>query len=158
MMDLKSTDTPFNGGASTTLAACYRHARCQAFVAAMRRERRQKAAARPHCARACTRAACWLAHASHAAAHSGGRGARGACAGGLRAPAGLRVGAGRDRGEIAGDRGEIDLAAASARAAGRCDRSRALRRRARAAAAAPSRHACSAARAAACATRRRKSA
>ena len=61
-------------------------------------------------------------------------------------------------GEIAGDRGEIDLAAASARAAGRCDRSRALRRRARAAAAAPSRHACSAARAAACATRRRKSA
>ena len=71
MMDLKSTDTPFNGGASTTLAACYRHARCQAFVAAMRRERRQKAAARPHCARACTRAACWLAHASHAAAHSG---------------------------------------------------------------------------------------
>ena len=154
MMDLKSTDTPFNGGASTTLAACYRHARCQAFVAAMRRERRQKAAARPHCARACTRAACWLAHASHAAAHSGGRGARG----GLRAPAGLRVGAGRERGEIAGDRGEIDLAAASARAAGRCDRSRALRRRARAAAAAPSRHACSAARAAACATRRRKSA
>ena len=43
MMDLKSTDMPFNGGASTTLAACYRHARCQAFVAAMRRERRQKA-------------------------------------------------------------------------------------------------------------------
>ena len=141
-----------------SLAACYRHARCQAFVAAMRRERRQKAAARPHCARACTRAACWPAHASHAAAHSGGRGARGACAGGLRAAAGLRVGAGRDRGEIAGDRGEIDLAAASARAAGRCDRSRALRRRARAAAAAPSRHACRAARAAAYATRRRKSA
>ena len=58
MMDLKSTDTPFNGGASTTLAACYRHARCQAFVAAMRRERRlprrreQKAAARPQCVRA----------------------------------------------------------------------------------------------------------
>eukprot|EP00964_Phaeocystis_antarctica_P104894 scaffold69976_cov53-Phaeocystis_antarctica.AAC.1 len=68
----------------------------------MRRARRQKAAARPHCARACTRSACCPAHASHAAAaHSDGRGARswwGACGGGGEAGdpaaarrAGLRV-------------------------------------------------------------------
>eukprot|EP00964_Phaeocystis_antarctica_P128168 scaffold91903_cov58-Phaeocystis_antarctica.AAC.2 len=90
----------------------------------MRRARRQKAAARPHCARACTRSACCPAHASHAAAaHSDGLGARswwGACGGGGEAgdpaaarraglrvcPAGLRsdgAAAARDLGEILGE-------------------------------------------------------